>query len=90
MSSVSRSKRPVTEDYLDSSWSKLSSRRPERSAMDMVLLNLLFVPSFILACILAWAMTQKILRESNPLHSINAPNERLAKANCILAGSAPG
>lgn len=52
--SIKHMLRPVT--YLISSWSKLSSSRPERSAMDSVLLNLLQVTSFIFACIFAWAM----------------------------------
>lgn len=42
--------------HLTSSWSKLSRSRPERSAMDRLLLNLAVVASVIRACILAWAM----------------------------------
>lgn len=42
--------------YLISSWSKLSRSRPERSAIDSVLLNLPQGASFIFACIFAWAM----------------------------------
>lgn len=48
--------RPVTPLYLISSWSKLSRSRPERSAMDRVLLNFAHWASLIFACIFAWAM----------------------------------
>lgn len=44
--------------YLASSWSKLSRSRPQRSAMDRLLLNLAVVASVIFACILAWAMPE--------------------------------
>lgn len=44
--------------YLASSWSKLSRSRPERAAMDRLLLNLAVVASVIFACILARAMPE--------------------------------
>lgn len=48
--------RPVPQLYLISSWSKLSKSRPERSAMERVLLNFPRDASLIFACIFAWAI----------------------------------
>lgn len=73
--SIKHMLRPVT--YLISSWSKLSSSRPERSAMDSVLLNLLQVASFIFACIFAWAMMMNTRHKADPFRSKNKSRVRL-------------
>lgn len=49
----------VYSSYLISIWSRLSSSRPDRSAIDMVLVNLFLAASFILALILACAIAAK-------------------------------